>query len=154
MSTGESLNNCKKNIFTIAITDITATFTCDDSMEMFADGTSLGKDNEKWIKATDFVIPGNTRVISVMVKAWGFQHGLLGSLSNGLLTNESWKCTRDLYPGWNFPDFDDSNWPAALVLAKHGALPWGTIAGIATTAKWIWTAGPGFNIVYCRLNLP
>lgn len=116
---------------------------------MFADGTSLGKDNENWIRATVFAIPGNTRVISVMAKAYGFQRGLLGSFSNGLVTNESWKCTDDKYLGWNIPHLDDSNWPAAVVLAKQL-----TIAGIASTAKWIWTAGPGVGTVYCRLNLP
>lgn len=123
-------------------------------MEMFADDKSLGKGNENWIRATDFVIPGNTRVISVTAKAWGFKHGILGSFSNGLVTNESWKCTKDLYPGWNTPEFDDGNWPAAVVLGKHGVTPWGNIAGISTSAKWIWTAGPGFDTIYCRLNLP
>lgn len=137
------------------IPDFTATFTCDNSMEMFADGKSLGKDNENWIRPTEFIIPGNTRVISVKAKPVRFQHGILGSFSNGLVTNESWKCTDDYYLGWNIPYLDDSNWPAAMVVAKHGASPWAkTIAGISSTAKWIWTAGPGFDTVYCRLHLP
>ncbi|KAJ7321400.1 hypothetical protein OS493_034973, partial [Desmophyllum pertusum] len=132
--------------------NFTATFTCDDSIEMFADGTSLGKDNGNWRKSTDFAIPGNTRVISVVGVAWGFKFGILGSFSNGLVTNESWKCNDTLYPGWSSPDFDDRNWPAAVVVAKHGASPWGNIAGISMTAKWIWTDKAPDN-VYCRLNL-
>ena len=140
------------NVFIIL--DLTATFTCDDSMEMFADGRSLGKDNENWIRATDFVIPENTRVISVMAKAVRFDHGILGSFSNGLVTNESWKCTKDRYLGWNSPHFDDRTWPAAVVLGKHGVSPWGTIAGIGMNAKWIWADRPGFDTIYCRLNLP
>ncbi|XP_078352807.1 uncharacterized protein LOC144637621 [Oculina patagonica] len=134
--------------------DFTATFTGDDSMEMFADGRSLGKDNEDWIKATNFIIPENTRLISIKAKPERLLHyGILGSFSNGLVTNESWKCTNHFYLGWNIPHLDDSNWPAAVVVAKHGDSPWGTIAGISLTAKWIWAAGGGFNIVYCRLNL-
>ena len=92
---------------------------------MFADDTSLGEDNDNLIKATDFVIPGNTRVISVKAMAWGYWYGILGSFSNGLVTNESWKCNGNLYPGWNSPDFDDSNWSAAEISRKTSSFALG-----------------------------
>ena len=135
-----------------AITDITAVFTCDNNMEMFADGVSLKTDND-WRSSTEYVIPGNTRVISVAGVDKGQVFGILGSLSNGMVTNASWKCNTAEYSGWKSPDFDDSNWPAAVEVAKHGDSPWGKRAGIASTAKWIWTAGEPDN-VYCRLRLP
>ena len=94
-------------------------FTCDNEMEMFADGVSLGKDDD-WTSSTDYVIPGNTRVISVSGIDKGFQYGILGSFSNGMVTNASWKCEDGEYPGWKSPDFDDSNWSAAEEVAKHG----------------------------------
>ena len=121
-------------------------------MEMFADGISLGRDNN-WQSATEYVIPENTRVISVQAKDFGSQYGILGSFSNGLVTNASWKCTSISYPAWSSPDFDDSDWPAAEEIAKHGVRPWGTFSGIATTAKWIWTARQEDDDVYCRLHL-
>lgn len=108
-------------------------------MEIFADGASLGQD-KYWDAATDYVIPGNTRVISVAGNDTGYQFGILGSLSNGQVTDASWKCSSESYPGWNCPDFDDSNWPAAVEIAKNGDKPWGNITGIAPTAKWIWAA--------------
>ena len=127
-------------------------FTCDNEMEMFADGVSLGKDND-WTSSTEYIIPGNTRVISVSGVDWGGRYfGLLGSFSNGMVTNSSWKCEDDEYSGWNSPDFDDSSWPAAVEVATHGVNPWKIISGIASTAKWIWTAGDPSN-VYCRLRL-
>ena len=127
-------------------------FTCDNEMEMFADGVSLGKDDH-WKSSTKYVIPGNTRVISVSGIDWGGNYlGLLGSFSNGMVTNSSWKCKDDEYSGWNSPDFDDSSWPAAVEIATHGAGPWHNITGIASTAKWIWTAGNP-DKVYCRLRL-
>ena len=126
-------------------------FTCDNEMEMFADGVSLGKDDD-WTSSTDYVIPGNTRVISVSGIDKGFQYGILGSFSNGMVTNASWKCEDGEYPGWNSPDFDDSSWPAAVEIATHAAGPWHTLTGIASTAKWIWTAGNP-DKVYCRLRL-
>ena len=131
-------------------TGINATFTCDNEMEMFADGVSLGQDKH-WPLATDYVIPGNTRVISVAGVDRGSKFGILGSFSNGLVTDTSWKCSNNFNPGWNSPDFDDSSWPAAKEVAKHGDNPWGNIDGIAPTAKWIWTAGDDDD-VYCRLN--
>ena len=118
---------------------------------MFADGVSLGKDDD-WESSTEYVIPGNTRVISVSGVDRGAQFGILGSLSNGMVTNATWKCNTAESSGWKSPDFDDSSWSAAVEVANHGDWPWYNIAGIASTAKWIWTAGNRDN-VYCRLRL-
>ena len=123
-------------------------------MEIFADGESLGQDNSDWRKATNFVIPGDTRVVSVEGRNTILDSGILGSFSNGLVTNESWKCSNIWSPGLNSPDFDDSQWSAAVVVAEHGASPWGDIKGIDLAAKWIWTSlSQGYDTAYCRLNL-
>ena len=118
---------------------------------MFADGVSLGKDNN-WRTSREYVIPGNTKVISVSGIDKGDNFGMLGSLSNGMITNANWKCEDREYPRWKYPDFDDSDWPAAKEVANHGDKPWRIITGIASTAKWIWTADDTDN-VYCRLRL-
>ena len=123
-------------------------------MEMFADHTSLGQDNGKWEKPFTYKVPADTRVISVIGRnvPGPPYFGILGSTSNGLLTNKTWKCNSDLYHGWTSPDFDDRDWPLAKVVGNHGDKPWETIDGIAETAKWIW-ANEDQDIVYCRLNL-
>ena len=120
-------------------------------MEMFADGVSLGRDDD-WESSKNYVIPGNTRVISVSGIDRGHQYGILGSLSNGMVTNASWKCNTVKCPEWNSPDFNDSNWPAAVEVASHGDKPWEKRPRIASIAKWIWTADDADN-VYCRLRL-
>ena len=125
-------------------------------MELFADGKSLGKDNGMWRIATDFVIPGNTKVIAVAATNSRLPPGILGSSSNGLVTNSSWKCSEQVNHGWKSPDFDDHNWPPAKELKRHGDRPTdgpgGYIAGIDPPAKWIWTKRS--RSCYCRLNLP
>ena len=68
--------------------EFNATFTCDNEMEMFADGQSLGKDNN-WGNPTTYLVPGNTRVLSVAGQDVGGNFGILGSTSNGLVTDES-----------------------------------------------------------------
>ena len=117
--------------------EFNATFTCGNSMEMFADGQSLGKDSN-WGDPTTYLVPGNTRVLSVAGKDLEGNFGIFGSVSNGLVTDESWKCSSFPYPGWNSPDFDDQGWHFANVIANHGDNPWNTINGIAKAAKWIW----------------
>ena len=132
--------------------EFTATFTCDNKMEMFADGQSLGTDSN-WGNPTTYRVPGNTRVLSVAGEDYGGRYlGILGSTSNGQVTNETWKCSSVLYPGWTSPAFDDQNWPLAKVIANHGDSPWNTINGIAMTAKWIWEI-TNSNTAYCRLTL-
>ena len=124
-------------------------------MEMFADKTSLGDDNGKWYIPSTYKAPGDTRVLSVIgrnVPDRTNYHEILGLTSNGILTNETWKCSSDLYHGWTSPDFDDRDWPLAKVIVNHGDKPWDKIDGIAETAKWIW-ANKDKGVVYCRLKL-
>ena len=121
-------------------------------MEMFADGQSLGTDSN-WVNPTTYHVPGNTRVLSVAGEDYGGGYlGILGSTSNGQVTNETWKCSSVLSSGWNSPNFDDQSWPLAKVIANHGDSPWGTRNGIAMTAKWIW-GDTNSNTAYCRLSL-
>ena len=121
-------------------------------MEMFADGQSLGTDSI-WENPTTYLVPGNTRVLSVAGKDYGGGYlGILGSASNGQVTNETWKCSSVLSSGWNSPDFDDQSWPLAKVIVNHGDSPWNTINGIAMTAKWIW-GDTNSKTAYCRLTL-
>ena len=121
-------------------------------MEIFADSQSLGTDSD-WTNSTTYLVPGNTRVLSVAGKDHGGNYlGILGSTSNGLVTNETWKCSSVLYPEWNSPDYDDQDWPYAREIANHGVQPWEKIPGIAETAKWIW-ADNNNSTVYCRLKI-
>ena len=107
-------------------------------MELFADGKSLGTDNGMWRIATDFVIPGNTKVIAVEATNLGFPPpGILGSSSNGLVTNSSWKCSEQLNLEWNSPDFDDHNRPfyscVLSYLAMNASEAGGDLALIQTS---------------------
>lgn len=131
-------------------------------MDLFADGVSIGRHkSDDPGNPTKFVIPGNTRVVSVVAKTQKFKRaGILGSLSNGLVTNSSWKCSDSPFPGckWMTQDFDDRMWPTAKEIVFHGPNRPTPVPGIVQGAKWIWIAtGSGHlpqpPIAYCRLNM-
>ena len=52
--------------------------------------------------------------------------------SRHLVTGPGWRATTAEQQGWEQPDFDDSGWTAALVLAPYGQGPWGS--GVAVAA--------------------
>ena len=81
--------------------------------------------------------------------------GLLASTNTGVVTDETWKCSGTEQTGWHLEDFDDSGWDNAYVVRVHGDQPWGVIAGIDGSAKWIWDTGyaPGHTTTYCRKRI-
>lgn len=46
--------------------------------------------------------------------------------SHELVSGADWRCAGTEQDGWQQPDFDDSRWAAAKVLAPYGEGPWGT----------------------------
>ena len=103
-------------------------------------------------------IPGKTSILAVKIEDTYGLGGSLGTLSDGRVTDSSWKCT-DTAPGvnWASPTFDDSNWPPALA-----SYPNFHITSLASNAKWIWAGsnyGAGYRkrdatvTVYCRKKL-
>ncbi|MER5935839.1 family 78 glycoside hydrolase catalytic domain [Streptomyces sp. NPDC001928] len=48
-----------------------------------------------------------------------------------LLSGAGWRATETEQQGWQEPEFDDSAWPPAVVLAPYGQGPWGTGVSVA-----------------------
>ena len=69
-------------------------------------------------------------------------------------TDAAWRCSRTEAAGWRDGAFDDSAWSPALVTAKDGDQPWGSLTaaagkfppqacGIADRLRVIYAIGPG-----------
>ncbi|GAA3114358.1 hypothetical protein GCM10017687_29190 [Streptomyces echinatus] len=43
-----------------------------------------------------------------------------------VVTDATWKASRDAPAGWQTPGYDDGSWPAARVVASYGGGPWGS----------------------------
>ena len=129
---------------------------------MFADGCPLVRDKatyKEWNKATKIIIPSGTKVVAIHAKNYVDFAGILGSFSNGQVTDATWKCHSSPVPSeWASADFDDSSWPAAVEHGDHGSASWEEkIHSISDDAKWIWTTytdnTKSDSEVYCRVRL-
>ncbi|XP_078362112.1 uncharacterized protein LOC144646406 isoform X2 [Oculina patagonica] len=70
----------------------------------------------------------------------------LASTSNGIITDERWRCTNVYHDGWFLPCYDDSLWPNAFVVYNNTGAHF-----IAPDAKWIGYVTIS-NKIYCRRN--
>ena len=139
----------------------TGFITCDDECtSVFADGCPLKLDKatyNKWRVATKIIVPSGTKVVAIHAKDHGGPEGILGSFSNGQVTNATWKCHSSPVPiEWASAEFDDSSWPAAVEHKDHGSsTPSNKIQNVSDDAKWIWTTDNTNNgsEVYCRVRL-
>ena len=118
---------------------------------VFIDGVEVGHVSDSK-SPSQVTITNDMKVIAIQISNQNTIGGLIGSLSNGkIVTDETWKCSRELEEGWTTASFDDSAWPAANAEAQGEVLA----DGITSNAKWIW-AGSYFDsgiTVYCRKGL-
>ena len=63
----------------------------DNNIEIFADGLRLGE-HHGWSTAT-FSLPGNTSVLAFNARNSGGPGAVLASLSNGIVTDDTWLCS-------------------------------------------------------------
>ena len=115
------------------------------------------KDKLGWFTAQTYFI---STVSPVVIAIQGYNNGggggIIGSFSDGSVTDSSWKCTRNVSKDWNMTNFDDSSWPNAQVLNLQ-IFPWRyyPFDGISKSAQWIWSGSftDDYVTVYCRKKI-
>lgn len=147
--------------------------TADDQFELFFDGRSRGRSDgqpDAWrrpqrIDMTHRLSPGK-HCLAVAAKNTGADSpaGVTGKLVAEFDRGEpmtvhvdgSWKATDKLPPeaaeptAWGSPQYDDSQWPAAVEIAEMGEMPWqvpgkegmGEVLGCPLFRKEFAVAGP------------
>lgn len=96
--------------------------------------------------------PGKN-VMAIRAIDWGSIYGFSATLNqapcNSMTTNDiaGWKCTGTLHADWNTLNYDDSSWPAAIIVGAAGVRP-----GNYLTYQQIWAADANSagTTVYCR----
>lgn len=101
-------------------------------------------------QAINFAIPNSTRVVAIA--ATGIPASIIGSFSDGLVTDSTWKCSTKNESKWALPEFDDERWEEAEETSpqKEGT---NGITEISSKAKWIRiTEDDSTQNMYCRLS--
>ena len=112
------------------------------------------------ISSTYTLNPG-TEVLAMKCRTYKSKPWIMGSASNGLVTDTRWKCLSlkgdETVEGrtWAFErDFDDSHWTQAVAnFSNREGSPWGKVPDISEDAFWISTAAEDDLKLYCRRRL-
>ena len=142
----------------------TITAACDNVYTLFLDGVELGSCDDYRIARTfgTLLSPGK-HVIAVQANNGIGTCGFVAAVRAQdltVLTNDSWKVTRDVQEGWKTLEYDDSNWIPATVHGQgfDSAFYDGSelgLPGIPEKTGWIWAEENtrDEDVVYFRKTL-
>ena len=136
-------------------------------MQVYVDNVLVGSGSKPGVKYS-FIMPCKPlHLIAIEVKAEkkNKHHGIIASLQmpahpNGV-SGDLWKCVNskslpkkkeEVHPNWFSIQYDDSEWPAAKIVGKHGDTPWGLKLEVSRHASWVWTK-ENSDTVYCRSRM-
>lgn len=138
--------------------------------ELYVDDIKVGSliNDDLWQLPDEVNLSPYSRLVSILVTDTSFScAGILASVTGDyLVTDASWKCSAQNFPGWYVLGFDDSSWSDAYVIGKNGDVTAPSecsilteIPSISPNASWIWTASmanaPAYDpLVFCRGYLP
>ncbi len=122
-----------------------ATFTADNSAELWINGKMVGK-SDNWsapvqLDVTEAVNAGKN-IVALKAANGGTGPNPAGAIGEivafsaegksfaTLTTDDAWRVSEQEAAGWQKPDFDDSSWKAAVVLGDSSIGPW-NVAAIA-----------------------
>ena len=112
--------------------------TCDNGFVLFVNGVQAGQSHD-WTQppALDIreYLTAGENTIAIQATNESSAAGLTGKLTVQFAANESlvigfdqsWKAADRELAGWTSGSFDDSAWPAAMVLGPMGMAPWGVV---------------------------
>ena len=70
----------------------------DDEVQVWADGVSVGS-TTGWVAPATMNVPGSTVMLAFRIQNNGGPASFIASLSNGIVTDASWKCTNEAQSG-------------------------------------------------------
>jgi len=118
-----------------AIFEYTGDNECRGWIDQFDVGARNNFKTVKWNNITTRLEPGKTYLFGLTGRNEGAEPNPAGVVAKltieftegetlSIPTDEKWKVSKNLEPGWNTADFDDSKWAAAKVLGPAGMKPW------------------------------
>ena len=94
-------------------------------------------------------IPDTSSLVAVSCTPTSRDIGLRGYLSNGYMTDDTWKSTSVMFPSWYENEYSDAGWARAEVVAGQDAQEF---SSFPSNARQIWS-GSGKDTVYFRRKI-
>ena len=109
--------------------------------------------------SSNYTLSPGSPVLAVRCLNYKSKPWIIGSASNGLVTDTRWKCfslskhgnMKDL--SWATDDFDDSHWAKAVSNFSKRETTWGKVPDISDEAFWISIADEDHSKMFCRRRL-
>ncbi|MFI5841798.1 family 78 glycoside hydrolase catalytic domain [Catenuloplanes sp. NPDC051500] len=129
----------------------TLSVTGDDTADVWVNGVRVSSSRrtaDSWKRATTvdigaYLTDGPDTIAIAATNTSAGPAGLLAKLSNGTVSDASWKTSQTGPAGWEQPGFDDGGWAAARAAAVYGAGPWGAQVTVPTPAPLL---SKGFDV--------
>ncbi|KAM7451506.1 hypothetical protein ABFA07_001156 [Porites harrisoni] len=109
--------------------------------------------------SSNYTLYPRNEVLAVRCRNSKSKPWIIGSVSNGIVTDTRWKCTglakrEPLNFKWWQDKADDSNWAQAVAnFSNRGDSPWRKVWDISEDAFWISTANEDDVRIFCRRRL-
>lgn len=103
-------------------------------------------------------IDSGIQVLAVSCHSNKTKPWIIASVSNGMVTDDRWKCFSQEKEGldnmnWVTSLFDDTHWAQAVANYSNTHSPWGKVPDISNNAFWISTADKDDSKLFCRRRL-
>ena len=103
-------------------------------------------------------IDSGIQVLAVSCHSNKTKPWIMGSVSNGIVTDDRWKCFSQEKEGldnlkWVTSLYDDTHWAHAVANYSNTHSPWGKVPDISNNAFWISTADKDDSKLFCRRRL-
>ena len=152
-----SLFVCIRHVSAKITKQLQVKITCDGLMTVYS-GRLQPEHSSKNVSANYAITPGN-EILAVRFRNFNSKPWILGSFSNGMITDPRWKCFSfpkdEHFNGnpWTKLEFNDNHWAKAVAgFSNQGESPVGKVMGINDDALWISTAEDNPRL-FCRRNL-
>ncbi len=141
------------------ITAATINLTCDNGFTLFVNGRPAGL-GTNWTQPPRLDIKdyltSSVNTLAIAATNEGSAAGLTGKLtvqfddntSLVIALDQSWKTFNQELADWKSDGFDDSAWPAAMVLGPMGMAPWGGVQWNAGGRTWVLPPSPYLRKVF------
>ena len=96
--------------------------------------------------------PNITSTIAVEMRNVHCDSRFMGHFSNGQVTDNSWKCSRQWEQYWWSPTFNESYWYPSQEVKENATSSFANVKEISSNAKWIGMKGVSTlnGTLYCR----